>query len=178
MPPWTCMESSGNIPCRVDALHNWREVTQFVSCHKKLILFLLLQFCLELFNPCRVQFTRFCVNWTLLSGSGRVGGEANLARLLRGMNLRNSHLQNSSSSFSIHMSIEPFCTLYSGLWSHPGNTFPLLVFLSLLSHSQAVQCFPLGPWVLPLINSCIAITCIQDLPHAVGYLASDLIFSW
>lgn len=117
----------------MDALHGWRDVTSFVSYHKTLISFPLLQFWLELFKPRRVQFTRLYVNWTLLSGWGRVGGESNLSSLLRGMSLRNSHLQNSSSSSSTHTCTEPFSILYSRLYSDPGNT--LVVFLAFSTES-------------------------------------------
>lgn len=117
----------------MDTLHSWRDVTSFVSYHKTLISFPLLQFWLELFKLCRVQFTRLYVNWTLISGWGRVGGESNLSSSLRGMSLRNSHLQNSSSSSSTHTCTETFSILHLGLYSDPGNT--LVVFLAFSAES-------------------------------------------
>lgn len=61
--------------------------------------------------------------------------KTNLSSLLRGMSLRNSHLQNFSSSSSTHMCTEPFSTLYSGLHSDPGNIFSLFAFLAFSAES-------------------------------------------
>lgn len=110
-----------------------------------------------------------------------MGGESNLSSLLRGMSLRNSHLQNSSSSSSTHMCAEPFCTLYSGLRSDPGDTFSQFVFLAFSAESPKALyrvSSSSGLQVLPLISSCIVIKYVQDLPRTVGCLVADLIFSW